>query len=225
MATLKKKRQKRGAPGGTGAGVDAMGGPVFDPTENVLDLVEKETGRQDDLRDWIVKYYDMKLDDMEEMAILRDTHQKEVAVLRDMHARELRESDNTNSATAIGEIRSAAKELATVATSTASTLQSRVDATAATLGKAGAEQVGAVLTRVAALELAAAQGIGKQAVVDPMMATLLDEVKKLSGSGERREGKSSGINATIAVIITVVGFVGTSIGAILGALALRAFLK
>lgn len=34
----------------TGVGVDATGGPVVDPTKNVLDLVEAANRRQDDLR-------------------------------------------------------------------------------------------------------------------------------------------------------------------------------
>lgn len=57
----------------TGMGVDATGGPVIDPTRNVLDLVQAGMGRQDDMRGassalfhaligGLEKYIDAKID-------------------------------------------------------------------------------------------------------------------------------------------------------------------
>jgi len=45
-----------------GLGVDAAGIPVIDPTENVKALSEAANKRQDDLRDWLQKYIDTKID-------------------------------------------------------------------------------------------------------------------------------------------------------------------
>ena len=42
------RQPRRG--GKAGMGVDSLGGPVIDPTENVISLVEAEAKRQDDLR-------------------------------------------------------------------------------------------------------------------------------------------------------------------------------
>lgn len=47
----------RGALGRPGEGVDSRGGPVVDPTKNVLDLVGAAVDRLDDLRDMEAKHF------------------------------------------------------------------------------------------------------------------------------------------------------------------------
>ena len=59
----------------TGVGVDAEGGPVVDPTQNVLDLVAAAIQRQDDLR---------RAESM---------HVREIMDLRAVHYRELRRAE------------------------------------------------------------------------------------------------------------------------------------
>ncbi len=72
-----------------GAGVDASGNPVLDPTKNVLGLVEAANKRTDDLaalREIIIIERDRRLEDLlnqktthiEEMAKLRESSQKEL---------------------------------------------------------------------------------------------------------------------------------------------------
>jgi hypothetical protein len=58
-----------------GAGVDAAGNPVLDPTANVLALVEAANKRQDDLRELNSKWIEV------------------IAALREQHAKELREAE------------------------------------------------------------------------------------------------------------------------------------
>src|ERR1700685_2274338 len=58
-----------------GLGVDATGGPVVDPTANVLALVSAANQRQDGLRD------------------MESRHLREVMRIRDKHAREMREAE------------------------------------------------------------------------------------------------------------------------------------
>ena len=51
MAPKSTPTRPRRASGSTGLGVDASGGPVIDPTENVLAVIESAVKRQDDLRE------------------------------------------------------------------------------------------------------------------------------------------------------------------------------
>src|SRR5687767_12955841 len=81
--------RRRATPGGAGSGVDAQGGPVFDPTANVLDLVEKETKRQDDLRGMSDRLSESETRRINaEMGSIR-----EIAKLRARHDRQLRKAE------------------------------------------------------------------------------------------------------------------------------------
>ena len=199
--------------------MDASGGPVFDPTANVLDLVEKETKRQDDLRamgdrlaEAETRRINAELGCIKEIMKLRARHYREREVSEAARLDSVRQVDKTTFDTTVAEIRTAVKALADVTTSTASTLQARVDQTAATLAKAGSDQVAEVMKRIAALELSAAQGLGKQAVVDPQMEQLKSVVEMLARSGEKRTGKGEGIGAVWAAILGAALFVSTMFG-------------
>ena len=61
-----------------GLGVDASGGPVVDPTFNVLQLVEAATLRQDDLRAADRDLNDARLAHLSEIANIRATHVLEI---------------------------------------------------------------------------------------------------------------------------------------------------
>jgi hypothetical protein len=141
---------------------------------------------------------------------------REINTLRAKHDRELRKAekgrldsirqvDLSTFNTTVGEIRSAVKALADITSSTATTLQARQDTTATTLAKQSADQVAEVMKRIAALELAAAQGIGKQAVVDPQMAALVEDLRKLTTSGNRREGKTEGLSLGWSILLGALG--------------------
>jgi hypothetical protein len=106
-----------------GAGVDASGNPVLDPTKNVLDLVDAAINRQDDLRE------------------LTAAHVKEIVALRAEYDKELREAE-TNRIDAIrqvdvGNVQRAAEvqaaqalTLATQVTTSAEALRAQVATTA-----------------------------------------------------------------------------------------------
>jgi hypothetical protein len=53
---MPNQRQPRGPGSVAGLGVDASGGPVFDPTQNVRELVESESKYQDGMRDTLKEF-------------------------------------------------------------------------------------------------------------------------------------------------------------------------
>ena len=116
-----------------GIGVDSSGGPVIDPTQNVLDLVDAAIRRQDDLRE------------------SESRHIREVARLRAEHAEDLRKAETARidaiRAVDVGAVNRAAEVSAQQATTlavqvaqSAETLRTQVAAaaTAATVALAAA---------------------------------------------------------------------------------------
>lgn len=104
-----------------GPGVDAEGNPVYDPTRNVLNLVEAAIKRQDDLR-----VADQKLREIEQ------AHLRDFAQLRATHARELREAESARidaiRAVDVGAVKSAAEVSATQATTLAAQVANSAEA-------------------------------------------------------------------------------------------------
>ena len=199
---------------GVGMGVDSSGGPVFDPTANVLDLVEKETKRGDDLRgmgdrliEAQIERVKAEINCIKEVAKLRSKHDREQRKLEAKRLDSVRQVDVTTFNATVGEIRSILKSLSDTQSSTATSLQARVDATAATLAKQGADQAAEVMKRIAALELAAAQGIGKQAVVDPQMDRLTAMVEAMARAQASGVGKSEGFSASWGLLLGAVSLV------------------
>jgi len=100
----------------TGLGVDATGGPVIDPTANVIALVEAGMKRQDDLRN------------------MEAAHVREVMALRAEHEAEMRAAEKQR-VDAVRAVDVAASDRA------AEALRSTVEATA----KVTAEQIASIL--------------------------------------------------------------------------------
>ena len=130
-------RRRRRAPmvqrSAPGVAIDSEGGPVIDPTQNVLDLVEAAIARQDDLR------------------AMESAHLREVMTLRADYDQRLREAEtariNAIRAVDVGAVNRAAE----VATTQAATLAAQV----ATVAEAMRTQVTAAAT-AASVNLAAA---------------------------------------------------------------------
>lgn len=117
----------------TGLGVDSTGGPVIDPTQNVLDLVKAAIQRQDDLR------------------AAESRHTREIAMLRAEYDEKLRKAETARidaiRAVDVGAVNRAAEVSAQQATTlavqvaqSAETLRTQVAAaaTAATVALAAA---------------------------------------------------------------------------------------
>lgn len=78
-------QQQAGGGGSPGPGVDRFGQPVFDPSKNVLDLVEAAIQRQDDLREMQARYGT-------QIGEMREVHARDVAELRSSYDAQLREA-------------------------------------------------------------------------------------------------------------------------------------
>jgi hypothetical protein len=121
----------------TGEGVDASGGPVIDPTRNVLDLVAAAIARQDDLR------------------AMESAHLREVMTLRADYDQRLRNAEtariNAIRAVDVGAVNRAAE----VAATQAQTLAAQVS----TVAEAMRTQVAAAATAASSALAAALEPI------------------------------------------------------------------
>jgi hypothetical protein len=154
VANKQRKRQKPT----TGLAVDSTGGPVVDPTQNVLDLVHAAIERQDDLRRADQALYAANI-----------KHMADMAELRAAHAREMRQAETDRidaiRAVDVGAVQRAAEvaltqasTLATQVATSAETLRGQVAAAASVQASALAasdnKQAAALENRVAPLQKA-----------------------------------------------------------------------
>jgi len=157
---------------GAGLGVDVFGGPVIDPTANVIalsqaankrqdDLREAENQRQDDLRAASSRIYQVEMRSLETIVDIYGRHAKELDEIRAYYAKEIRDLDSKNQA-AIRQIDVAAlHSLAQTSAQTAESLRSLVQNTAATVATQTANTFQLVIDRVAALEKTSYEGSGR----------------------------------------------------------------
>lgn len=194
-----------------GIGVDYAGGPVVDPTENVKALSEALSQRQDDLRDLNNKYLDARLDSMEKNAIKDASHAKEIRELESKRVDAVREIDVVARNTAAAQALTAIQTLAATTGAEREALRSLVSTTAATIQNQTDRIVGAITDRIAILEKTSYTGQGKQALFDPQVAELIQDLKNLRGT--KQEGLSEamkfliGIGTLFALAITIGTFV------------------
>jgi hypothetical protein len=78
---VKKSEGNKGR-GSAGIPVDSSGGPTFDPTKNVLDLVEAAVKRIDDLMGAQAEVIDSKIDRLEAIQEAESRHLQDMAALR-----------------------------------------------------------------------------------------------------------------------------------------------
>jgi len=188
-----------------GVGVDAQGGPVIDPTANVLQLVEAAIRRQDDLRQ-------AEKEHVAEVLRLRGVQRKhdlanvkDVAALRAAHARELREAEagriDAIRAVDVGAVNRAAEVAATqaatlaaqVATS-AETLRNQVAAAATAQTVALAAALEPIIKDIADLRRAQYEALGQKAQV----------VESRAGTGAVAGYIIGGIGALVALVTLLV---------------------
>lgn len=197
-----------------GQGVDVYGGPVIDPTANVIALSLAANQRQDDLRELTNRLMDSELRRLEEKAILRAEFAKEIQALESNRLNAIRQVDVLAVSTAADRAQAAIQTLAAQTTANAENLRNALTVTANTIASQTAATVGAITERLSALEKSSYEGKGKQAIADPQLAELVSEMKSLRVSRDTGVGKSEGISASWAFVVAV----GTLILGLLGAL-------
>lgn len=185
-----------------GMAVDPSGGPVVDPTANVIALNEASTKRLDDLRDAEGRRVTESLTFLQELGNLRATHARE---MRDLETRRLDAVRQVDVAAANTE------RERTVSSINALAAQTRLDAEnhRTALDRA----VSTISERVAALEKSSYMGAGKETFSDPMMAQLMSKMNALLSNQAAGIGKTEGGEASRATT-------RANISMMIGALAL-----
>lgn len=210
-----------------GIGVDFRGDAVVDPTKNVLDLVEAERKRQDDLREAFEKLVQTQMQSSSVIETLRATHTKEMneaeskrvdqqLALRTSYEERLslaeakridaiRAVDVNAVAVASQRASDQATVLATQVAQSAEALRGLVASTANTVAQSQQVLSTTLSTRITTLEQAQYEGKGKQSFADPAFAELLAEVKSLRESRSGGSGKAEGISASWGVFLGAAG--------------------
>jgi hypothetical protein len=215
--------EKKAPSRSNGMGIDASGGPVVDPTKNVLDLSEASNQRQDDLREAHEKLVQAELRHIKELAEVRDKNQSDLAHVREKHQMELRraESERLDSIRQVdredvnktaAQALSAIQTLAATTNTTAETLRTQVATTAQSTANVLTTITGEINKRLSALELAGSEGKGKSALSDPMMEKMIARVETLLSTGDKSTGKTAGINWTAALIVGGISLFATLLG-------------
>lgn len=199
-----KRVTKTAAAPSPGLPIDSGGNPTVDPTENVKALTEAANMRQDDLREASDKYNAAQINHVKE---IQDLHMKYKQLLTRAEAKRIdaiRAVDVNAVAIASERATQQAAVLANSVTSSADTLRNLVASTATNIAEQLKQIVDSFNVRISAVERAQYEGQGKGSVVDPQMAMLVEEVKKLSTVAHTSSGKSSGMKDAWALIIAAI---------------------
>jgi hypothetical protein len=208
-----------------GLGVDSTGGPVIDPTANVIALTEAAVKRQDDLREASENLNALQIACQKEIGDLREKHSEVIRVLQAQHLAELgkaeserlnaiRQVDREEGAKTAAQLLSAVTTLATQNQSTAETLRNQVAQTAETLrNQVATTQMASQNTfnttvtefnkRISQLELSSSEGKGRQTLSDPAMEQLVAEMRSLSASRAGSSGRTEGIERLIGWLVAI----------------------
>ena len=174
-----------------GLGVDAYGGAVIDPTENVKALMEasiKSLTREAELHEKLANEKILRMEreavHQDETAKLRAEHSKAFAQLRADHVKETREYDNdrwdkirtidmANAQATAKQILDAVNTYSAAQERIAQTLAKQVTDTAAAQEARNSAQYSDVTKRLQAVELSLSKGEGKSGGVDQSWKVLV----------------------------------------------------
>lgn len=205
----------------TGIPVDATGGPTFDPTKNVLDLVAAAVQRQDDLRNANNRLSEVRIQCQKEISELQEKHAKEMREMETKRLDAVHQVAVLAGTTAADRAQVAIQTLAATAATERETLRSMVANSAQTLAAQNAAQQAALTERISALEKTSYEGTGRRTMADPMMVEVVAEMKAMRTAQATGGGKSEGVQsqqttqatsnsfvvAVVAVIVAVGGLI------------------
>ena len=208
----------------TGLGIDATGGPVIDPTANVISLVQANKESADALRDMHDRCITAEIGQvretvkwLEKVSEIHQTHDREIHRMEQEKLAAFRASDEAARLTEADRTLAAVQLVARSAETTAQDIRNVLTNTATTLAERDAARDREYNNRIAALEKANYEGAGKQAVVDPMMERLVDKIEMLVTSRDTgvgvREAKveqrdnSKYVMAIIATVLAILAFI------------------
>jgi len=211
-----------GAHPNVGMAVDAAGNIAYDPSKNVLDLVEAAVRCLDDMALLRSQVAETRLNALEREAGIRAEHHRNFSILRADHEKEIREleSNRLNAIrqvdvlavnTAADRASQAIQALAATTTANAENLRNALNSTATTIANQTAATISAITERIAALEKSSYEGQGRSKFSDPMMAELLTQVKSLSEARATNTGQVSGMSALWGFLLGAVSLIATLI--------------
>src|SRR6185503_58077 len=194
------KRRKQ-----SGQGVDAWGGPVIDPTANVIALTEAANKRQDDLRLASEQFFGSKIDALSSRIDDFARAQAKLSKKESQRIDSIRRVDRED-----------VNKIAATATTTAETLRAQVATTAGAAQTSLANSMAEVNKRLSAVELSLSEGRGKATVESPMMAEMVSELKALrreqssvaaalSNTSGQKQGALSAREMISWILLTLVG--------------------
>jgi hypothetical protein len=187
--------------------VDASGGPVFDPTKNVLDLVDAAIGRVDDMAELRAELQDVKSLHLRELGQLRAVHQRELDQAEASRLNSIRQVDREEVTKTAAANQAAITTLATSTATLAETLRTQVATTASAAEARQSASTAEMTKRLSALELSASASMGKQTVADPQLERLNVLVEQLARSQATGTGKSEGLGMAWVVMLGVVSLI------------------
>jgi hypothetical protein len=154
-----------GTSSGAGAGVDVFGGPVVDPTKNVLDLVNAESRYQDGMRDSMEHYQDsMREAETRFQNSMRETESRIQNWMRDAESKR---------------VEALASQQRFYETRIADMLRTSVESTSTLVGNQLVSIQNTFNDRVARLEQFRYESSGRTSVTDPQVT---DALSKLGAS-------------------------------------------
>lgn len=195
--------------GSPGVAQDPWGGPVVDPTLNVLRDIAALKEWTSIIREGERRYYDSEVAHVKEMAALRALYGDRSAELERSRTDSIRQVDQLNASTAAERVLAAVNVLNIQTTTNAQTLRDLVSSTAMTLATQTDKKFSDITERIVAMERSLSRGEGKDVVGDPALGRLASRVEELFKSGERATGKTAGISAVWVVGVAAVGLVST----------------
>jgi hypothetical protein len=198
-------------PKGSGIGVDASGGPVIDPTFNVLQLVSAAMTRQDDLRranrrefKAVIKAERRRIN--EQMRI-RAQYERWLIKAEAKRIDAIRSVDVNAVTVAASRAQDQATVLANQLASSAETLRALVESTRSATASQLSQLITPITDRIALLEKAQYSSAGKEAVTDPLMTQVLLEIKSLRESRTEGTGEKAGSQAQQRLMMMIISII------------------
>jgi hypothetical protein len=206
MATRKRTRN------GRGLGAEFAAHFLEDPTQNVRDLSEALSQRQDDLRDLTNRSIESNLNWTEKIANIRADHSREIRHLESDRLDKIRLVDVANTATTAAQALAAIQTLAATTAANADQLRAMVATTAQSIQNQTDRIVGAITERLGALEKSSYTGQGRSMLADPQIEELLQETKKLASARDTGRGDSQGRLSMWGFVVGAFGLLLTIVG-------------
>lgn len=207
MPTARKKPPLRSSAGsaGEGAPIDIYGGAAFDPTANVISLVQALAESVAQLREADIKYNDRVASHIAEVSKLRADNAETLRTSDLDRLDKTRQVDVLAATASASALATAVQTLATNNDRNAETLRNTLNTTAQAMAKQTSDVASVLSTqtdnlvkdinaRIAELQKSQYQGVGR----DPTITDLVTKVERLTGALAEGAGKQAVVDPQIA---------------------------